>query len=98
MNLESDRSVAGRPRNDTIRLEYRAQIVCGHFSDNGSQESNGLRHRGDRFEVSQTPVRVAIAKALVEGLICSAPFRTLRVCMDRRDTAAISKGVSRPRF
>jgi hypothetical protein len=28
-----------------------------------------MRRRGDHFDVSQTPVRVAIAKAPVEGLI-----------------------------
>ena len=41
--------------------EHNAQIVCGHFGDDRSRKSIGLRHRGNRFEVSQTPVRVAIA-------------------------------------
>ena len=49
--------------------EHHAQIVCGHFGDNRSRESNGLRHRGNRLEVSQTPGRVAIAKAPVECLV-----------------------------
>ena len=35
----------------------------------GGRESNRLRHRGNRFEVSQTPVWVAIAKAPVECLV-----------------------------
>jgi hypothetical protein len=52
----------GHPRNDRLHsAEYDAQIVCGHFGDNRSRKSDGLRHRGNRFEVSQTPVRVAIA-------------------------------------
>jgi hypothetical protein len=45
------------------------QIVCGHLGDSRNRESNGLRDRCDRFEVSQTPGRVAIAKASVERLV-----------------------------
>ena len=53
--------------------EHHAQIICGHFGDNRSRESNGLRDRGNRFKISQTPGRIAIAKAPVEYLI--APGR-----------------------
>jgi hypothetical protein len=49
--------------------EHHAQIVCGQFSDNRSRESSGLRYRDNRFKVSQTPGRVAIAKAPVERLV-----------------------------
>ena len=49
--------------------KHHAQIVCGHFSDSRDRESDGLRNRCDRFEVSQTPGRVAIAKASVERLV-----------------------------
>jgi hypothetical protein len=60
-NFESGRSM-GHPRNDRLHsAEYDAQIVCRHFGDNRTRKSDGLRHRGNRFEVSQTPVRVAIA-------------------------------------
>src|SRR5580704_11935594 len=38
--------------------EQHAEIVCGHFGDSRSRETNGLRYRGNRFEVSQTPGRV----------------------------------------
>ena len=50
-------------------VEHHAQIVCGHRGDCRSRESDGLRDRGDRFEVSQTPGRVAIAKPSVERLV-----------------------------
>jgi hypothetical protein len=52
--------------------EHHAQIVCGHYGDDRSRKSDGLRHRGNRFEVSQTPGRVAIAKAPVECLLLDA--------------------------
>jgi hypothetical protein len=52
--------------------EHHAQIVCGHFGDNRSRESNRLRDRGNRFEVSKAPVRVAIAKTPVECLVLGA--------------------------
>ena len=69
------RPLAGRPRRTRSHsAEHHAQIVCGHFGDHRSRESNGLRDRGNRFEVSQTPVRVAIAKAPVEGLIARRRF------------------------
>ena len=50
-------------------VEHDAQIVCGHLGDCRNRESNGLRDRCDRFEVSQTPGRVVIAKASVERLV-----------------------------
>ena len=49
--------------------EYHPQVVCEHFGDRRNRESDGLRDRGDRFEVSQTPGRVAIAKVSVERLV-----------------------------
>ena len=49
--------------------EHDAQIVCGHLGDCRHRESDGLRDRRDRLEVSQTPGRVAIAKASVERLV-----------------------------
>ena len=58
-------------------MEHHAQIVRGHLGDCRHRESDGLRDRGDRFEVSQTPGRVAIAKASVERLVargCCEPF------------------------
>ena len=54
-------------RSDPV--EHHAQIVCGHLGDCRNRESDGLRDRCDRFEVSQTPGRVAIAKASVERLV-----------------------------
>jgi hypothetical protein len=55
--------VSENQRTVLIRSDgTHAQIVCGHFGDNRSRESDGLRRRGNRFEVSQTPVRVAIAR------------------------------------
>ena len=73
-------------RSDPV--EHHAQIVCGHFGDNGSRESNGLCRRGNPWEVSQTPVRVAIAKAAVKGLVArsgSDPFAYVRtVEIERR--------------
>jgi hypothetical protein len=45
----------------------------GHFGDNRSRESNGLRHGGNRLEVSQTPDPVAVAKAPVECLVARGP-------------------------
>jgi hypothetical protein len=68
--FESDRSVADRYtaiRSDSP--EHHAQIVCGHFGDNRSGESGGVRRRGNQFEVSQTPVRIAIAKTRIECLV-----------------------------
>ena len=64
------RVVRATTRSDPA--EHHAQIVCGHFGDDRSRESIGLRHRGNRFEVSQTPVRVAIAKAPIECLLLGA--------------------------
>ena len=70
--------------------EHHAQIVCRHFGDNRSRESNRLRHRGDRFEASQAPARVAIAKAPVERLVARGrcePFayvRTIEIERRRR--------------
>ncbi len=61
------RLVSAPPLSDPV--EHHAQIVCGHLSDCRNRESDGLRDRGDRFEVSQTPGRVAIAKASVERLV-----------------------------
>jgi hypothetical protein len=67
--------------------EHHAQIVCGHLGDNRSRESHRLRHRGNRFEVSQTPVRVAIAKAPVECLVARSrcdPFAYVRTVEIKR--------------
>jgi hypothetical protein len=58
-----------RMRARSHPAEQHAQIVCGHLGDSRNRESNGLRRRCDRFEVSQTPGRVAIAKAPVERLV-----------------------------
>ena len=64
------RSWAGRPpRTRSHSTEHHTQIVCGHFGDKRSRESNGLRHSGKRSEVWQTPLQVAIAKAPVESLV-----------------------------
>ena len=66
---------AGRPpRTRSHSAEHHAQIVRGHFGDDWNGESDGLRHCRNRFEVSQTPVRVVIAKAPVEGLIARRRF------------------------
>jgi hypothetical protein len=43
-----------RATTGSCSAEHHAQIVCGHFGDNRSRESNGLRHRGNCFEVPQT--------------------------------------------
>jgi hypothetical protein len=51
------RPFAGGSSGSTTRLHsavHNTQIVCRHFGDNRSRESSGLRHRGNRFEVSQT--------------------------------------------
>jgi hypothetical protein len=70
--------------------EHHAQIVCRHFGDNRSRESNRLRHRGNRLEVSQAPGWVTIAKASVECLIARGrcePFayvRTIKIKRRRR--------------
>ena len=62
LGFERGRSLAiVRATRRSHSAEHYAQIVCGHFGDNRSRESNGLRDGGNRFEVSQTPVRVAIA-------------------------------------
>ena len=54
-------------RSDPVK--HHAQIVCGHLCYCRNRESDGLRDRCDRFEVSQTPGRVAITKASVERLV-----------------------------
>ena len=62
-------------------VEHHAQIVCGHFGDSRNRESNGLRYRSDRLEVSQTPGLVAIAKVPVERLVARGrcePFAFVR--------------------
>src|SRR5205809_553938 len=46
-----------------------AQIVCRHFNDRGDREPGRLRDCNDRLEVSQTPGRIAIAKATVERFV-----------------------------
>src|ERR1700722_2056532 len=63
----------GAPGTRSHSTEHRTQIVCGHFGDNRSRESAGLRDRDDRFEVPESPVRIASANAPVEGLV--APGR-----------------------
>jgi hypothetical protein len=80
---------AGRPpRTRSHSTEHRAQIVCGHFGDNRTRESYGLCRRGDRFEVSQTPGWIAIAKAPVECLVagrrCEAFALVRTVEIERR--------------
>ena len=79
-----------RMRARSHPAEHYAQIVCGHFGDNRNRESNGLRHRCDHFEVSQTLGVVAIAKAPVERLVARGrcePFAfvwTIRIERRRR--------------
>src|SRR5208337_529960 len=58
-----------RAPSRSYSTEHHTQIVCGHLDDRRNRESDGLRGRCDRCEVSQTPGRVAIAKASVERLV-----------------------------
>src|ERR1700691_4302491 len=61
--------------------EQHAQIVCGHFGDTGSRESNGAGYRSNCLEVAQTPGRGAIAKVPVESLVARSrcdPFAFVR--------------------
>jgi hypothetical protein len=85
------RKAKGRAVRATTRshsAKHHAQIVCGHLGDNWNGESDGLRHRGDRFEVSQAPGRAAIAKAPIEGLVawgrCEAFAYVRTVEIERR--------------
>ena len=54
---------------DTIKLAGipRSDCFAGISVINGPR--TGLRHCGDHFEISQTPVRIAVAKTPVESLV-----------------------------
>ena len=85
-----------RMRARSHPAEHHAQIVCGHLGDSRSRNSDGLRDQSDGFEVSQTPGRVAIAKASVERLVARGrcePF----AFVDHRDRTAAPEEGSRPR-
>lgn len=64
------------PLSRSHPAEHYAQIVCWHFRDNRNREPNSLRRRCDRFEVSQTPGRIAIAKASIELMVAGRRFES----------------------
>jgi hypothetical protein len=57
--------------------ENHAQIVCGHLGDHWLREPSGLRHRCDRFEVSQAPGRLVIANAPIERFVAGGGWDIL---------------------
>src|SRR5277367_3542063 len=88
--------LAGHKRAVRITSAGTAQIVCGHFGGSGNRESNGLRYRSDRFEVSQTPGRVAIAKVPVERLVARGRCEPFAFDTGHRDRTVTLEEVSQP--
>ena len=78
---------------DPISLaEHRAKIVCGHLGDNRTvPRVCAIAATASRS--LQTPVRVAIAKALVEGLIARRHFEPFAFVWTVEIDRAIQEGV-----